>query len=1148
MIRDGRGVTRQRWIDLIIFLVYLGIALGITWPLAANLDSHFPGDSNDSLHHYWNGWWVQRALNAGQSPSWTPYLHYPDGLSLVSHDFAWFNIGIWLIVEPLLGGLVAYNWGILISLALCGSAAFALASELTGDVRAAFLAGLLYQAWPFRLHQLDRPNLASTQWIPLFLLFLVRSIDRGKWWSGVLAGVFLAVTGYTRWQQLIPAVMMGGVYFLCTVPGRLASWRRWGPALLLASVVATMALAPPALLLLRQQQSDPAELLRPDEEATMQTDVLAYLTPSRFHWLLRSFTQRAYARYYPDRSEPRRYPAYIGMTALGLALLGAWKTRRPSLPWAAMALTLILLALGPVLRVNGQLYPALPMPYRLAARVQLVRLLRLPDRFNLFLALPIAVLAGYGITYLLGTIQRHRPVSVWVISIVLAVAFLVEYAVVPIPLSHPEVSAYYRQLAEDQTESALLNLPLDQKASKRYMFAQIEHQHPIVQGHVSRFPQGAFDYMNSQAWIRALGDGGSLPPTHSDVSRQLETLARDGVRYIVVHKKLNPNRIQHWRHYFLIAPRFEDDRIIVYPTAPMARRDFVLAEGLTPGMGIITATLSTECLGPGQPLGVDVGWGATVPVEQDLDVRLTLVPGAGTAELEQTFPLSDDWPTNDWPANTVARGYYRVGIPSSLPGDVYSVSLNVVDPASGVAQGQEAFLGPVTVSKDRCAAFTPSASTSVNALFGSELRLIGYQAGGAEDRDPSQELTITLLWRSERLMHTDYKVSVELLDPDDGRRLARDDAMPLRWAYRTSYWSKGELVTDAIPLSLENVPAGLYNVAVTVYDPGTGERLPVTDSNGQLQPNGQILLPAQDAASLERLEVEVGVPEEPRDLAALKIPHPFQREMIPQLRLLGYDLKHAALLAGDSVAIQLFWEALGSMSQDYKLRLALVDDEGVAYHQQDFSVVSIDYPTNEWRPGDVLEEWYTLPTAEHMPSGDVALRLSLVEEGGGLVLASPVEVVTVWVQGAEPSFEMPHDIDQRHVVNLEDKVTLLGYDVPPLVQAGETMALTLYWRAQREMDTSYKVFVHLYDGEGEILTQRDRMPGLGARPTSAWEKGEILADRYFVPIGSDVPAGRYQLTVGLYDPQTGERLATFGSGGERLAQDRILLERVEVKP
>jgi hypothetical protein len=397
-------------------------------------------------------------------------------------------------------------------------------------------------------------------------------------------------------------------------------------------------------------------------------------------------------------------------------------------------------------------------------------------------------------------------------------------------------------------------------------------------------------------------------------------------------------------------------------------------------------------------------------------------------------------------------------------------------------------------------------------------------------------------------MRTDYKVSLEVLDPDTGDRVARDDAMPLRWAHRTSYWDVGEVVTDAIPLSLANVPAGLYNIAVTVYDPETGERLPVMDSNGQLQPNGQIVLPDQDESSSEPVGVEVGVPERPPDLATLNTPHPFPRDPIPQLRLLGYDLKREALLAGDGVSVQLLWEALDSMSQDYELRLALVDQEGATRQQQDFDIVDIDYPTTEWRPGDVLQEWYTLSAADDIPSGDVVLTLNLLDELGDPVLVDPVEIATVWIQAVEPSFELPHDVDQRDTFDLEGKVALLTYDVEPLVKPGENVEVTLYWRAQREMDTSCKVFVHLYDGEGGILAQRDRMPGLGARPTSAWETGEIVADRYYLPIGSDIPAGRYQLAVGLYDPQTGERLAAFGSDGERLAQDRILLGSVVVEP
>jgi hypothetical protein len=98
------------------------------------------------------------------------------------------------------------------------------------------------------------------------------------------------------------------------------------------------------------------------------------------------------------------------------------------------------------------------------------------------------------------------------------------------------------------------------------------------------------------------------------------------------------------------------------------------------------------------------------------------------------------------------------------------------------------------------------------------------------------------------------------------------------------------------------------------------------------------------------------------------------------------------------------------------------------------------------------------------------------------------------------------------------------------------------------MDTSYKVFVHLYDKDGQIVAQRDRLPGLDVRPTTDWEEGEVLADRYTVQLEADVAPGVYQLAVGMYDPATGERLAAYGPDGERLDQDRVFLGQVKVEP
>ena len=168
---SDRPAPRSSWNVIVVLLIYFGVAAGTTWPLAANLTTHFPGGSQDTFVHYWNGWWVKQALTAGQSPYHTPYLYHPTGMSLVYHNFAWISIVTWLILEPLAGGFGAYNLSILINLALCGLGAFLLTRELTNDRRAAFLAGLIYQCWPFRLSQLDHPNLISTQWIPISCYF-----------------------------------------------------------------------------------------------------------------------------------------------------------------------------------------------------------------------------------------------------------------------------------------------------------------------------------------------------------------------------------------------------------------------------------------------------------------------------------------------------------------------------------------------------------------------------------------------------------------------------------------------------------------------------------------------------------------------------------------------------------------------------------------------------------------------------------------------------------------------------------------------------------------------------------------------------------------------------------------------------------------
>jgi len=75
------------------------------------------------------------------------------------------------------------------------------------------------------------------------------------------------------------------------------------------------------------------------------------------------------------------------------------------------------------------------------------------------------------------------------------------------------------------------------------------------------------------------------------------------------------------------------------------------------------------------------------------------------------------------------------------------------------------------------------------------------------------------------------------------------------------------------------------------------------------------------------------------------------------------------------------------------------------------------------------------------------------------------------------------------------------------------------------------VFVHIVDSDsGEFVGQVDRVPLDGLRPTAGWRAGEVLMDEYAIPLPPDLPPGTYQINIGLYDPDTGQRLPVMLDG------------------
>jgi hypothetical protein len=117
-------------------------------------------------------------------------------------------------------------------------------------------------------------------------------------------------------------------------------------------------------------------------------------------------------------------------------------------------------------------------------------------------------------------------------------------------------------------------------------------------------------------------------------------------------------------------------------------------------------------------------------------------------------------------------------------------------------------------------------------------------------------------------------------------------------------------------------------------------------------------------------------------------------------------------------------------------------------------------------------------------------------------------------------------------VTFGGKLLLQGYDMPKTqVVPGETLAVTLHWQALAPMEARFRAFVHV---ETERLWgQHDDDPVCRLR-TDEWRPPQAGTGQFRVMLDPATPPGTYPVTVGIYNPDNGERLEITDEKGQPL--------------
>ncbi|MFW5943103.1 MAG: glycosyltransferase family 39 protein, partial [Chloroflexota bacterium] len=406
---------------------------------------------------------------------------------------------------------------------------------------------------------------------------------------------------------------------------------------------------------------------------------------------------------------------------------------------------------------------------------------------------------------------------------------------------------------------------------------------------------------------------------------------------------------------------------------------------------------------------------------------------------------------------------------------------------------------------------TAPAPEPQSARFG-PLQLVGAEVQAQSAADGA--VAVALSWRQPAPDAHNYRLALTLRDVDGWSIQQTDEVLVSPTGRGTSGWTQEEPVTTYHLLPIPpGTPPLTYTVAVELYALDEDGVRPLPYLNGQ------------EASGRTRLELDLGLTQvTPADDATAYDLQPQPPawdepvEVAPGLELLSAAPDRDAVAPGQSVSVRLLWRAASPSLPLLRPTVALWRD-GEPVTGEEESPVLDRYPTSRWAEGEVVAEHRRLSVPAQAVGGPARLIMTLGEQR--------VTLGEVSVDAVARQFEPP-PVSFETSASFGEVARLVGFDLPQTrIEPGQPMVLTLYWEALADgEEPPYTVFTHLLAADGRIVTQDDAPPAQGQRPTNSWLAGEYVVDVHHLLIEEqeEGDGGPLRLVVGLYDPQSGERL------------------------
>lgn len=511
-------ISRRVGRALVAGAAALGMAIVMTWPLAAGMGRLARTTSADGMYAIWNVAWVARTLVEEPSRLFHANIFHPERwalafseLNLVAGVVA---IPAWLATRD---AYVAHNTALLFAFGSSALGAWLLARYLTSSRTAALVAGVVFGFSPYFFAHTPHIQLLMGGGIPLSLLMLHRLADAPSIGRGVALGLALAAQALACAYYGIFAGLMVGYAAVFFAFSR-SHWRSraYWTALATGAGASVLLVMPFFLPFLELQASGFHRSLQ--ESRLYSANLASYMASSAHAHQPLLDLSRPFGRW-----NEVLFPGFVALTLgiTGLVLAAATPRahsrreggrpfdRETALLYGSLGLLTLWASLGPAAGLYSALFHTLP----------LFSFLRAPSRFGVAIPLVLGLFAALALSRLPA---RLRTVA----CIAVAAVAAAELNTLPFPWDRARaVPAPYAVLAKlprgPVAEFPFYGERVAFHLHAQYMLFSTAHWQPLVNGYSDHIPAG----FRTDAVVLD-----SFPSTDS-----FAVLRRRRVRYVSVH-------------------------------------------------------------------------------------------------------------------------------------------------------------------------------------------------------------------------------------------------------------------------------------------------------------------------------------------------------------------------------------------------------------------------------------------------------------------------------------------------------------------------------------------------------------------------------------------------------------------------------------